>query len=302
MRLRPPREHDFDAILEVLNASTRAAYGDDQYGAEELRAWFTSPKVDPERDIRVAEVDDRLVGYVDVDPQGADPVRWWSLLRVRPEAEVGAVAAELMEWVESRAEEGLIRVWAPSKVKELVEAFEELGFRAIRHSYRMMIELDEEPAPPAWPAGVTVRTLRAGEESAVYEAYREAWVDTWEPEEDSYKEWAHYMTERGDFDPSLWFLACDGGEIAGISLCRPSETVAGAAWVSILAVRRPWRRRGLGEALLRHSFREFRARGFTHGGLGVDADSPTGAPRLYERVGMKVVRRFDFFERELGTR
>ena len=53
-------------------------------------------------------------------------------------------------------------------------------------------------------------------------------------------------------------------------------------------MRRPWRRRGLGLALLLHSFRDFAARGATRVGLGVDAENTTGAVGLYERAGMHV--------------
>ena len=68
-------------------------------------------------------------------------------------------------------------------------------------------------------------------------------------------------------------------------------------WVDTLAVRRPWRRRGLGLALLLHSFRELRARGRERVGLGVDGENTTGAVRLYERAGMHVARRSDTYER-----
>jgi len=121
-------------------------------------------------------------------------------------------------------------------------------------------------------------------------------------EEEPYEEWAHWTVERDGFDPTLWFLARDGDEIAGFSLCRPSETRPDTGFVNLLGVRRAWRRRGLGEALLRHSFVELYRRGFARVALGVDAGSPTGATRLYERVGMQVVRRLDFYEKELDGR
>ena len=70
-----------------------------------------------------------------------------------------------------------------------------------------------------------------------------------------------------------------------------------AGWVQGLAVRRPWRRRGLGLALLLHSFRELRARGREHVGLGVDGENTTGAVRLYERAGMHVARRSDTYNK-----
>jgi ribosomal protein S18 acetylase RimI-like enzyme len=70
-------------------------------------------------------------------------------------------------------------------------------------------------------------------------------------------------------------------------------------WVDNVAVRRPWRRRGVAEAMLREVFRRFAARGITPVNLGVDAMSSTGATRLYEKAGMRVVREFVFFEKEL---
>lgn len=300
MKLRPPRENEFDAMLEVVNAAGRAAYGEDEMSAAELRTWLSSPKVDAERDIRVVEVDGKVVGYADVDPIGSNPVRWWTAIKAHPEADIEAVVGGLVQWAEHRAGQGLLRVWNPSEVKRMGAAFERRGLRPIRHSYRMAIDLDGEPPSPAWPEGISVRTFREGEGRAVYEVFRETWLDTLEPEEEPYEEWAHWTVEREDFDPTLWFLACEGDEIAGFSLCRPSETRSDSGIVNLLGVRRRWRRRGLGEALLRHSFAEFHRRGFPRVVLGVDADSPTGAPRLYERAGMHVVRRVDFYEKELG--
>jgi mycothiol synthase len=302
MKLRPPREDDFDAMLEVLNAGGRAAYGEDELSADELRTWLSAPKVDPGSDIRVAEIDGSVVGYVDVDPIGSDPVRWWTSVAAHPDADIPAVVAELVGWAEQRAGEGILRVWNPSEIEGMGLAFERCGLRAIRHSYRMAIDLEDEPEPPIWPDRITVRPFREGEGPAVYEAFCETWIDTWEPEEEPYEEWAHWTVEREGFDPSLWFLATEGDEIAGFSLCRPSETRSDSGIVNLLGVRRPWRRRGLGEALLRHSFAEFHRRGFPRVALGVDADSPTGAPRLYERAGMHVVRRVDFYEKELTAR
>ena len=73
---------------------------------------------------------------------------------------------------------------------------------------------------------------------------------------------------------------------SGVSLCDldPDE-----GWVGVLGVRRPWRRRGLARALLYESFREIRERGKPRAKLGVDAANPTGATRLYESAGMRVL-------------
>jgi mycothiol synthase len=105
------------------------------------------------------------------------------------------------------------------------------------------------------------------------------------------------MLLRTDFDPSLWFLAFDGDQLAGvvIGFVRGAET----GWVRGLGVRRPWRGRGLGLALLQQAFAAFYGRGLRTVGLGVDAQSPTGATRLYERAGMHVTERYDTMEKIL---
>ena len=72
-----------------------------------------------------------------------------------------------------------------------------------------------------------------------------------------------------------------------------------SGWIDTLGVRRPWRRQGLAEALLYHSFAELRRRGRTRVELGVDASSLTGATRLYEKAGMRAIREFTSFEKEL---
>jgi mycothiol synthase len=123
------------------------------------------------------------------------------------------------------------------------------------------------------------------------------WLDASDPIEDTFDEWRHWTTKRDNFEPTLWFLALDGEDIAGFSLCRQDDTDPSAGYVAMLGVRRPWRRRGLGEALLLHAFAAFRARGYTRATLGVDASSPTGATRLYERAGMRVYRDTVFLER-----
>ena len=75
----------------------------------------------------------------------------------------------------------------------------------------------------------------------------------------------------------------------------------GIGWIRTLGVRRPWRQRGLGEAILLHSFGEFYKRSKTTIGLGVDAQNPTGATRLYQKVGMFAASEFVTYEKELRS-
>jgi mycothiol synthase len=96
------------------------------------------------------------------------------------------------------------------------------------------------------------------------------------------------------------FLACAGDEICGVALSYPHANAPDLGWLEILAVRREWRRRGTGRALLLRVFAEFTDRGFERVGLGVDSESPTGAHTLYESAGMRVTRHLDIVERQLA--
>jgi mycothiol synthase len=300
VELRPPRLDEVPALTALVNRVSDELHGEAEETEDSLRLWLTAPDLDPATDARVALTDGVSRGYADL---GAHPEpRYWADLRV-PLSEEDEVRRALIDWLEERAQErargragAILRffVWAQDEpAKRLIE---DRGYRLVRHSYRMRIDFDGELPSPEWPDAVRVRSVSEADMEAVYETHQETFADSWEHERDLYEEWEHWL--RGDgFDPTLWFLAEEGGEPAGVSLCRVLETERGLGWVRVLGVRRPWRRRGLGRALLLHSFHELRRRGCTAVGLGVDAESLTGAQQLYEKAGMRVVRRSDIYEK-----
>jgi mycothiol synthase len=299
VKLRQYREEDFEPLLDLFNRHQLAAFGEADATAEDLQRWLTTPYVRVEDDIRLLEQDGRLVGYADVDPTREDPPRWWCDVKVDPEVDADDTVARLVAWIDERAahEGGIVRVWASETDNRVTGAFRALGFEPVRHSYRMEIDLAEPPPAPVWPDGIAVRSTREDEHERVYEAVRDVWRDASDPMDETFDEWAHWTVRSEAFDPSIWFLALAGGELAGFSLCRRDPTDTAAGHVGTLGVLRSWRRQGLGEALLLHSFAAFRERGWRRGTLGVDASSPTGALRLYERAGMRAYRDTVFLER-----
>jgi len=114
----------------------------------------------------------------------------------------------------------------------------------------------------------------------------------------SWDEWDAAWRAREAVDRTLWWVARAEGELAGVILAS-WKRMGDWGFVDTLGVRRPWRRRGVGEALLRTAMLEFWRRGERRVALGVDAESPTGATRLYERVGMRVFWRSVVWEKEL---
>ncbi|MEO7840100.1 MAG: GNAT family N-acetyltransferase, partial [Anaerolineales bacterium] len=185
--------------------------------------------------------------------------------------------------------------------------FEDMGYQHIRSSYNMRINMDEPPPAPVVPDGITLKIYNPGTDlEAVYRADMEAFRDHFgcveEPFEQGLERFKHFMTGYEGFDPSLWFLAMDGDEIAGVYLCRKEAyDNPEVGFVNTLAVRRPWRKRGIGLALLLHAFGEFYRRGQRKAGLGVDAENLTGALRLYENAGMHVHRASGLFEKEIRS-
>jgi predicted N-acetyltransferase YhbS len=116
-----------------------------------------------------------------------------------------------------------------------------------------------------------------------------------------FDDWLKWRTSNpARYDPALWFIAEEDGQVAGTAICEPSSVEdPNMGWVGTLGVRRTWRKRGVGMALLQHSFRALYLRGRRKVGLGVDAASLTGATRLYERAGMRVNLQFDQYAKEV---
>jgi ribosomal protein S18 acetylase RimI-like enzyme len=134
------------------------------------------------------------------------------------------------------------------------------------------------------------------DERPTFDALEEGFADVPDYTRQVFEEWAAGEVRRAEFDPLLCFLALDGDEIAGVAYCTSHR---GGGWVNDLAVRRPWRRRGLALALLHHAFGEFRRRGCASVGLNVNAANPTGALELYRRAGMRVARELAQYQKEL---
>ena len=108
---------------------------------------------------------------------------------------------------------------------------------------------------------------------------------------------AHLAGER--FDPALWCVVRAGDEIAAGTIC--TGDTYGGGFVHALFTRRPWRRQGVGAALLADAFGRFWERDEPIVGLSVDAASATGAFRLYERAGMTPALGWALYEKTLAA-
>jgi mycothiol synthase len=274
---------------------------------EEMALEWKSPGFDIETNGIVAvTTDGRVVGFEEFANEHEH-----SKLRtdgyVHPQFKGLGIATSMMRAVEERARREIplaepdVRVYIHSTFdshdKDGRSVHECEGFAPIRFHWRMQIDLKSPPPIVEWPSGIELRPFNKNEHArAVWDVQNEAFRDHWGSHDIPYESWELGKFSRSDFDPSLWLIAWDGDQIAGAAQNRYRM---GIGWIGNLGVRRPWRKMGLGYSLLIHSFGEFYKRGTKTIGLGVDAESPTGATRLYTKAGMYAASEFVTYEKEL---
>jgi mycothiol synthase len=294
-RVRPASVDDAAAVNELVIAADTAVQGWSDSSVEELVDWWRL--TDLAVNSWIVE-DDGVVAIVVVIPHGetADIDGF-----VHPEKTGLGLGAWLVRRGEERIRElgfGRALAWCLAGDTQARKLFEGAGFREARRFYRMLVEHDAEPAAPEWPEGVGVSTFERGDARAFHAALTEAFAEEWNFVPMPFDEWAELRIDGPGFDPTLWFVAREGDEIAGVLRCDAER--GGAGFVGALGVRPRWRTRGLGLALLRHAFGEYYRRGQPRVALGVDAENPTGATRLYERAGMHVAYEAVAFEKPLA--
>lgn len=303
---------DVPFLVESFNRSAQADGDIYEFTAEELRSYLDSPDVNLEQDGLVAIADDgKRVAEADVEFE-PEIGRGWAGCFVHPDYRGQGIGTALLRATDARALERGQRETPPEKpiyvqraaistATSAVNLLTENGYERVRSFFIMQIELNEPAEAPAAPAGFDFRDFDPERDlEAAYTVQQAAFADHWGFTPDSLENWREYFLGVHNFDPSLWTLAWEGDQPAGIAICRPfSEKEADLGWINIVAVRREYRKHGLGTALLHRSFERLYRKGYRRAGLGVDAASPTNAVALYERAGMYVRLRRDVFRKVL---
>ena len=308
LKLRLARWSD---ITDVANLTHDVAQmeGDASFvlTAEELANEWKGEGFSVERDVFVVETQDgRVVGSEEFYSEH-DHSTYKADGCVHPDFRGLGIGTSLLEKVNERAqaemelaESGvhvLIQSFFNNKDKTAHALFQAEGYSPIRYYWRMEIKLQDAPPVVTFPADIEVRSFNKEEHAIpVWQANNEAFRDHWGSHERTYEDWSHGIFGNPNFDPGLWIIAWSGDRVAGFSQNRFRK---GIGWIGTIGVRRPWRQKGLGLALLQHSFGEFYKRGAKVIGLGVDAQNPTGATRLYQKAGMYTASEFVTYEKEL---
>ncbi|WP_250027770.1 GNAT family N-acetyltransferase [Paractinoplanes maris] len=297
--IRRPTLDDAPALLKLVHASDIAAIGYPDYSPEEVREALTEPNTDMARDCWVA-LDDggRIVGWTypgNATGESRDfievyvwPVDGLPAMRPLLELMLARVAERKTEFGHETYE---VRAGAVPSETAYIDLLTEHGFAFLKQHARMQIPLaGVTPVASEPPVGVTLRTVRPGDEAdlrAFHAVIEQAFLDS-DHRSASYESWRRQVGE----DPAPvfdeWFVAEVDGVVAGVlESSYDSDEDSGEGWVKRLAVLGSYRKRGLGEALLRRAFAAYAAKGRDKAGLGVDMANPTRAARLYLAVGMK---------------
>ena len=308
--MRGAEKSDARAIAALINSVEESLGSSPWVTEEDIVEDFGDPDLDVGRHTWLVEAGEGPAAYCElwkVSPEDDVPVeaQGWVAPSRRGQG-LGTLLAQTFEdaAMERGREVGRknvsLRTYFPGLDAAARSLFTHRGYGLVRHFWHMRIDLTEVPAePPPVPEGLTLRALDPDSDARVlHELIMTAFADHWGWTPTSFENFWRRVAGRDDFDPTLSLLVFQEERLVGASI---NVVKLGEGWVNDLGVLEQARGRGIGELLLRHSFALFKRRGMPSVALGVDAGNATGAVRLYERVGMRVVRSFDSYEKELRS-
>jgi mycothiol synthase len=306
---------DYPDLARIITAFAKGEASDRVETPEGLASFYDNlERCDPERDLLVAEVDGRPVGYSrvwwDQEPDG--PRVYGQVCFVDPAVGGRGIGAALFSWSEERlreiaaghnAPEKLFQVYANDRNAGGTALIRDAGFEPVTYSAEMVRRSVDDLPDHRLPEGVEIRPVRDDQLRAIWEADVEAFRDHWgyvEPTEASYAQFLAFPYH----DPALWKVAWDEEGVAGqvrsyIDAAQNAEHGLRRGWTEFISTSRRWRRRGLAKALIVESIRELAARGMTDVALGVHTENPNGAFDLYAGLGYEVVGTWTTYRKPL---
>jgi mycothiol synthase len=300
---------DLEAVIQLFQQVDVENWGEVDITEQEVRHEWEDQNFDLAADswlVLAKEGGTTPAGYASLVPRdGHRQLQAWG--DVLPSHRGRGIGSFLVDAMEARAVQHLTLV--PSDQNVVIRAgvnapdaggrrlIEGRGYRLVRHFWRMDRTLGTGVESSGEIPGIRLRPFAHGtDDRAFHAAMQESFADHWGFAQRGFDEWSAHRFHESGFDPGLWFVAEEDGEIVGALLGIADE---GIGWVENLGVRASWRRRGIGQALLRLSFLEFQRRGLTQARLTVDAANETGATAMYERAGMRATRQYDVLEKRL---
>lgn len=314
---------DFSHMATITRLSAEVDDTERADTPEELEKFFAHlTNCDPYADMIFAKVvpgdggEPEVVGYSRGTwrEEGSGERRYMFFGRVLPGWRRQGIGGAMLRWVEARLRE--IAAGHPPEVEKyfltiamqgetgLSAMLEKTGYQPDRYGFEMVrSDLESIPDFP-FPEGFEVRQVLPEHYRAIWEADTEAFRDHWgfvEPSEEDYQSW---LVNETIFQPELWQVAWDiaTNEVAGqvrtfIDHEQNKLYDRRRGYTEFISVRRPFRRRGLARALIALSLRAQKEAGMTESALSVDSENLSGATKVYEDCGFRVMKRMTIYRK-----
>lgn len=312
MDARPIGKEDVGAWAELMAAKEKVDAEGENYSAEDLLEELGDPHLDLERDTVGLWAGDQLVGYAKASAPTAvvDVARIRTEGTVHPEWRRRGLGTALMHWLIKRSGE-LYAARYPDSDGEINNntistntganvLLQRLGFEECRYSFVMQLALDQPVPEVPLPDGLRMVRFDPQYDEPLRLTHNEVFLDHWGSTPKDPEHWKTWFTGARAFRGDLSYLVLDGDTIATYVLGYEYEADTEATgvrevWVGTVGTRRSHRGRGLARATLAKVLTEAAQAGYQRAGLGVDAENPTGALGLYERLGFTTVSKWATF-------
>ena len=317
LRFGPPALHEAADVAALINRCSQLLIGLPGVDPERLaHQWAVLGPALPEVALCARHPDGRIVGYLMLaSPPPHQHNRIWG--RVDPDYWGQGVGRAMLLEAERRTQllvpaappEGQVGMYHRLNAadSQAVHLLESLGYTPIHPQWQMQLDLAQPPPDVDMPFGVVLRPVDPSKDfhplhAAYFEAFANHWGVGYLPPD---RWWAVMTGDPANFDPVLWTVAEHDGQIVGFALCDPAlihvpdmGLQPEAGFINAMGVVPTWRRRGVAQALLLETLRQFWARGKQRVCLGVMADN-VGAVALYEKAGMTKTARFVVYRKIL---
>ncbi len=302
-------ESDYPKMLAVIDASKHTDKVERSDTLDDIQRNYSHlTNCDPSTDMLFAEINGEVIGYNRVwwEKQDDGTLLYNVVGFLHPDWRRKRIGTAMLQHAEARMRQiaathettakKFSQTWANESEQCLQALLESQGYRPARYFFEMNRDT-REPLPDApMPPGLEVRPVTEAHYRPIFEAANEAFRDHWGFVERTFEEELPHWIEDPNFNPSLWQVAWDGDQIAGmvqnfVNKAENAEYGRKRGYTEGISVRRPWRKLGLARSLLVQSIAMFKQMGMDETALGVDAENLSGALKLYQGVGYKEIRR-----------
>lgn len=315
LAVAPLALEDAPRIAELLTHLAAADGIDETFDEVDVHEELTAPFFDPTSDSLGVRAGEELVGLVLVTVGTAADAEGY----VRATLEGGVrtahrrrgIGARLLAFGEERAAQIMaqrhpgmpyhLRVSGGVESSSVRHLLRHEGYAPVRSWWDLARELPGEQLPERAPEGAVLAPVRPEDGEEVHRAHLRAFRDHWGYAPIDARRWQSMWTSaKARHDLGTVVREEEGGAVLGYVLTAQYES--DSLYVQLVGTVPEARGRGVAQAALARSIRRAsREPGLREITLEVDAASPTGATRLYERVGFRRVRERVTFQKDVAA-